>query len=118
MAGIRPSDNAGPPHCRNRLKTKCTLFVLRSQYVLSGISKLPELKVKICFPIVTPCFPTACFSEGTGISSFSRTRDRPIVKKILEYQQRAPECGDMALTVLPAPRQQLEQMAETWDQLA
>jgi hypothetical protein len=40
------------------------------------------------------------------------------VKKIHEYQQHAAECRDMARTASPAHRQQLEQMAETWEQLA
>jgi hypothetical protein len=40
------------------------------------------------------------------------------VKKIEEYFQHAAECRDMARTASPAHRQQLEQMAETWEQLA
>jgi hypothetical protein len=40
------------------------------------------------------------------------------VKKIHEYRQHAAECRDMARTAPPAHRQQLEQMAETWEQLA
>ena len=35
-----------------------------------------------------------------------------------EYLQHAAECRDMARTAPPAHRQQLEQMAETWEQLA
>ena len=35
-----------------------------------------------------------------------------------EYLQHAAECREMARTALPAHRQQLEQMAETWEQLA
>jgi hypothetical protein len=40
------------------------------------------------------------------------------VKKIHQYRQHAAECRDMARTAPPAHRQQLEQMAETWEQLA
>jgi hypothetical protein len=40
------------------------------------------------------------------------------VKTLLEYVRHAQECRDMARTALPAHRQQLEQMAETWEQLA
>jgi hypothetical protein len=40
------------------------------------------------------------------------------VKKMQEYLQHAAECRDMARTAPPAHRQQLEQMAETWEQLA
>ena len=40
------------------------------------------------------------------------------VKKIEEYLQHAAECWDMARTAIPQHRQQLEQMAETWEQLA
>ena len=40
------------------------------------------------------------------------------MKKIEEYLQHAAECREMARTASPAHRQQLEQMAETWDQLA
>jgi ferric-dicitrate binding protein FerR (iron transport regulator) len=40
------------------------------------------------------------------------------MKKIDEYLQHAAECREMARTASPAHRQQLEQMAETWDQLA
>ena len=40
------------------------------------------------------------------------------MKKIEEYFQYAAECRDMARTASPAHRQQLEQMAETWEQLA
>ena len=35
-----------------------------------------------------------------------------------EYLQHAAECREMARTALPTHRQQLEQMAETWEQLA
>jgi hypothetical protein len=35
-----------------------------------------------------------------------------------EYLQHAAECRDMARTAPPAHCQQLEQMAETWEQLA
>ena len=46
--------------------------------------------------------------------------DRGIInlKKLHEYLQHAAECRDMARTASPAHRQHLEQMAETWEQLA
>jgi hypothetical protein len=40
------------------------------------------------------------------------------MKKLHEYLQHAAECREMARTALPSHRQQLEQMAETWEQLA
>ena len=40
------------------------------------------------------------------------------MRKIHEYLQHAAECRDMARTASPSHRQQLEQMAETWEQLA
>ena len=40
------------------------------------------------------------------------------MKKLCEYLQHASECRDMARMAQPAQRQQLEQMAETWEQLA
>jgi hypothetical protein len=40
------------------------------------------------------------------------------MRKMEEYLQHAAECREMARTSPPAHRQQLEQMAETWDQLA
>ena len=40
------------------------------------------------------------------------------MRKMNEYIQHAAECRDMARTAPPAHRQQLEQMAETWEQLA
>ena len=40
------------------------------------------------------------------------------MRKIEEYLEHAAECREMARTALPSHRQQLEQMAETWDQLA
>ena len=40
------------------------------------------------------------------------------MKKIHEYLLHAAECREMARTASPAHRQQLEQMAETWEQLA
>jgi hypothetical protein len=40
------------------------------------------------------------------------------MRKMHEYLQHAAECRDMARTAPPAHRQQLEQMAETWEQLA
>jgi hypothetical protein len=40
------------------------------------------------------------------------------LKKLYEYLQHAAECREMARTAPPVHRQQLEQMAETWEQLA
>jgi hypothetical protein len=40
------------------------------------------------------------------------------LKKLHEYIRHAAECREMARTALPTHRQQLEQMAETWEQLA
>jgi hypothetical protein len=40
------------------------------------------------------------------------------VKKLHEYREHAAECREMARTASPAHRQQLEQMAATWEQLA
>ena len=40
------------------------------------------------------------------------------MKKLHEYLKHAAECRDMARTALPSHRQQLEQMATTWEQLA
>jgi DNA-binding transcriptional MerR regulator len=40
------------------------------------------------------------------------------LKKIQEYLQHAADCREMARTATAAHRQQLEQMAETWEQLA
>jgi len=40
------------------------------------------------------------------------------LKKISEYAQHAAECREMARSAPPAHRVQLEQMAQTWDQLA
>jgi hypothetical protein len=40
------------------------------------------------------------------------------LKKLHEYLQHAAECRNMARTASPAHRQHLEQMAETWEQLA
>jgi hypothetical protein len=40
------------------------------------------------------------------------------VKKVEEYLQHAAECRDMARTASPSHRQQLQQTAETWEQLA
>jgi hypothetical protein len=40
------------------------------------------------------------------------------LKKLHEYLQHAAECREMARTALPSHRQQPEQMAETWEQLA
>ena len=40
------------------------------------------------------------------------------MKKLHEYREHAAECREMARTAPPTHRQQLEQMAATWDQLA
>lgn len=40
------------------------------------------------------------------------------MRKLHEYREHANECRKMALTAIPSHRQQLEQMAETWEQLA
>jgi hypothetical protein len=40
------------------------------------------------------------------------------LKKLHEYREHAAECREMARTAPPAHRQQLEQMAATWEQLA
>jgi hypothetical protein len=40
------------------------------------------------------------------------------MKKIDEYLQHAQDCRDLARTAHPAHRVQLEQMAQTWEQLA
>ena len=40
------------------------------------------------------------------------------LRKISEYEQHAAECRAMARSASPAHRAQLEQMAQTWDQLA
>jgi len=40
------------------------------------------------------------------------------MKKIHEYEQHAAECRRMARTAPATHRAQLEQMAQTWDQLA
>ena len=40
------------------------------------------------------------------------------MKKLHEYREHAAECREMARMAPPAHRQQLEQMAETWEQLA
>jgi hypothetical protein len=40
------------------------------------------------------------------------------VRKLHEYREHAAECREMARTAPPAHRQQLEQMASTWEQLA
>jgi hypothetical protein len=55
----------------------------------------------------------------TGMAGVARC-DRGIsnLKKLHEYLQHAAECRDMARTASPAHRQHLEQMAETWEQLA
>ena len=40
------------------------------------------------------------------------------MKKIKEYRQHAAECRDMARIAPPSYRQQLQEIADTWDQLA
>ena len=40
------------------------------------------------------------------------------MKKLQEYLQHAAECRDMARTATATHRQQLENMAVTWEQLA
>jgi hypothetical protein len=46
-------------------------------------------------------------------------RDRgDSLRKLSEYVQHAQECRDMARTATPEHKAMLEQMAETWDQLA
>ena len=40
------------------------------------------------------------------------------LNKLHEYEQHAAECRDMARTARANHRAQLEQMAQTWDQLA
>jgi hypothetical protein len=40
------------------------------------------------------------------------------LNKLEDYLRHAAECREMARTALPSHRQQLEQMAETWEQLA
>lgn len=40
------------------------------------------------------------------------------MKKLHEYREHAAECREMARTAPLAHRQQLEQMAATWEQLA
>ena len=40
------------------------------------------------------------------------------MRKLNEYLQHAAECRDMARTANPTHRAQLENMADTWEQLA
>ncbi len=40
------------------------------------------------------------------------------MRKLHEYREHAAECREMARTAPPTHRQQLEQMAATWEQLA
>jgi hypothetical protein len=40
------------------------------------------------------------------------------MKTLDEYVRHAAECREMARTALPQHRQQLEEMARTWEQLA
>jgi len=44
--------------------------------------------------------------------------DGVCMKKVEEYLQHAAECREMLITALPQHREQLEQMAKTWEQLA
>ena len=41
-----------------------------------------------------------------------------ILKKLEEYLMHAAECREMARTASPTHKAQLENMAETWEQLA
>ena len=59
----------------------------------------------------------ATFAHGNGARSAPRLGIFNL-KKLHEYLQHAAECRDMARTASPAHRQHLEQMAETWEQLA
>jgi len=40
------------------------------------------------------------------------------LNKLEDYLKHAAECQEMARSALPSHRQQLEQMVETWEQLA
>ena len=40
------------------------------------------------------------------------------VKKVEEYLEHASECRELARAAHPAHREQLEEMAQTWEQLA
>lgn len=40
------------------------------------------------------------------------------MKKLHEYRKHAAECREMARTAQPQHQRQLEQMANTWEQLA
>ena len=40
------------------------------------------------------------------------------MKKVEEYLEHAAECREMAQSAPPQHRQQLEEMAKTWEQLA
>ena len=40
------------------------------------------------------------------------------MRKLNEYMAHAAECREMARTAMPQHRQQLENMAATWEQLA
>jgi hypothetical protein len=44
--------------------------------------------------------------------------NRGSVKKIEEYLEHATECRKMAIAAAPRYREQLEEMARTWEQLA
>jgi hypothetical protein len=95
---------------------QCTLFVLCSQYVLFenlANSAIPHPGSILHHGLL----------ERIWLVPRSRTgdlADRGIfnLKKLHEYLQHAAECRDMARTASPAHRQHLEQMAETWEQLA
>jgi hypothetical protein len=48
----------------------------------------------------------------------SLTRGVIQMQKVEDYLQHAAECREMARTASRTRRQQLEQMADTWEQLA
>ena len=52
------------------------------------------------------CFDTPLFDEGLGL------------RKLEEYLRHAAECREMARTASPTHRSQLEQMADTREELA
>jgi hypothetical protein len=54
--------------------------------------------------------------QTTGL--FQCGGDQASMKKVEEYLQHAAECRRMLQTALPEHRQQLEEMAKTWEQLA
>src|SRR5690349_3037592 len=114
MAGIRPPDNAASPHRRNRLKASNVhyLFSVRNMFFswILPISAIPQpFLERIRLPHVRAREAHAFRTATGGIFS---------LKKLHEYLQHAAECRNMARTASPAHRQHLEQMAETWEQLA